>query len=76
MDQRRIIKKIFENKPEGSRRMGRPTRRWRWLQAVGKDIQEIKVKRWRQRAVDREEWASVIKQATALRGPHSREVCK
>ena len=29
----------------------------------------MKVKRWRQKAVDREEWASAIKQAKAVRGP-------
>jgi len=30
---------------------------------------EMKVKRWRQTAVDKEEWAFVIKEAEALRGP-------
>ena len=29
----------------------------------------MKVKRWRQKAMDREEWASVIKEAKAVRGP-------
>jgi hypothetical protein len=33
---------------------------------VEKDLCEIKVKRWRQKAVDREEWASVIKEVKAL----------
>jgi len=28
MDQRRRVKKIFESKPEGSRRRGRPGLRW------------------------------------------------
>jgi hypothetical protein len=28
-----------------------------------------RVKRWRQKAVDREDWESVIKEAKALRGP-------
>jgi hypothetical protein len=43
MDQGRRVKKIFENKPEGSRRRGR--RRMRWLEDVEKDIREMKVKR-------------------------------
>ena len=43
MDQGRTVKKIFENKPEGSRRRGR--RRMRWLEDVEKDIREMKVKR-------------------------------
>jgi len=34
----------------------------------------MKVKRWRQKAVDREECVSVIKEAKALRGPYSRGV--
>jgi hypothetical protein len=43
MDQGSIFKKIFESKPEGSRRRGRP--RMRWLQAVRKDTREMKFKR-------------------------------
>ena len=39
----------------------------RWLEHVG--LREVKVKRWRQKAVDREEWASVIKESSALRRP-------
>jgi hypothetical protein len=34
----------------------------------------MKLKRWRQKAVDRGEWASVILEAKALRGPQSQEV--
>jgi hypothetical protein len=41
----------------------------RWLKVVEKDRQEKNFKRWRQKAVDREEWASVIKEAKVLRGP-------
>jgi hypothetical protein len=44
MDQGRMVKKIFESKLEGRRRKGRP--RCRWLEDVGKDIREMKVKRW------------------------------
>jgi hypothetical protein len=33
------------------------------------DLREMKVKRWLQKATDREEWASVIKVAKAERGP-------
>jgi len=53
MDQERTAKKIFESKPEGNRRMGRP--RMRWLEDGEKDLREMKVKRWQQKAVDRGE---------------------
>jgi hypothetical protein len=39
-----IIKKIFEGKPEGRRRIGRP--RLRWLEAIENYLWEMKVKRW------------------------------
>jgi len=40
----------------------------RWLEDVEKDLQEMKVKRRRQKKVDKEEWASVIKEARVVRG--------
>jgi len=73
-DQGRTVQKISESKPEGSRRIGRP--RLRWLKDVGKDLREMKFKRWRRKAVDREEWASVIKGVKAVRGTKSRGVLK
>jgi hypothetical protein len=35
---------------------------------VEKDLSEMRVKRWRQKAVGGEEWASVLKEAKAIRG--------
>jgi len=67
MDQGRTVKKISESKPEGNRRRGRP--RMRWLEDTEKGLREVNVKRRQQKTVDREEWASVIKRAKALRGP-------
>ena len=72
MDHGRVVKKIFDSKPEGRRRMGRP--RSRWLEDTAKDLCEMQVKRWRQKAVDREEWASVIKGAEACRESQSQGV--
>jgi hypothetical protein len=37
---------------------------------------EMKVNRWRQKAVNRERWAYVIKELKALRGPWSQAVSK
>jgi len=41
---------------------------------VEKDLREMKVKRWQQKAVRREEWVSVIKQTMSFRGPQSQGV--
>jgi len=38
----------------------------RWLDDVEKGVWEVKIKRWRQKTVDREEWASLIKDAKAV----------
>ena len=62
-DQGRRAKKMSETKEERSRRRGRPG--LSWLENVEKDLREMKAKRWRQKAVDRKEWASVIKEAKA-----------
>jgi len=53
--------------------MGRPG--MRWTEDGEKDLRET-VKRWRQKAVDRREWASEIKEAMALRGSKGRGVSK
>jgi len=46
----------------------------RWLEEIEKDVLEMKVTKRRHGAVDREEWASVIKEANPLRGPKSQGV--
>jgi hypothetical protein len=51
---------------EGSRR-AKP--RLRWLEDVQKELHDTKFKRWQQKAVNREETASVIKEAEDPRGP-------
>jgi len=66
MNQGRIVKKIFVNKPEGSRRRGRP--RLRWLEDVEKNLREMKVKRLRQKAVSRKKWAFIITEAKVVIG--------
>jgi len=66
MDQGRTVKKIMESKPEGSRRREMP--RMRWLEDVEKDMREMKIKRWRRKAVDREKWTSVTIEVKGFRG--------
>jgi hypothetical protein len=51
MDDGRIVKKLFESKPEERRKMGRL--RWRWLKDVEKIPRGMKFKRRRRKPVDR-----------------------
>jgi hypothetical protein len=62
MDQGKTVK-IFESKLEKSR-WGRP--RFKWLEDEEKALGEMMVKKWRQNAVDKEEYANVIKKTKAL----------
>jgi hypothetical protein len=63
----RGVKWIFEYKPGGRRRVGRP--RSRWIDGVENDLRTILVKRWRTVAKDREEWRRIVREARALHGP-------
>jgi hypothetical protein len=48
-----IVNKVFESKLEGSRRRGR--HRVRWLEDVEKVLRQVRIRTWRQKAVDGEE---------------------
>jgi transcription termination factor 2 len=68
MNETRSVKKIFERKLEGRRGKGRP--RLRWINDVEGDLRKLGMKQWRTNALDREEWASIIREAEAkLKGP-------
>ena len=68
MNETRFVKKISKGKLEGRRGKGRP--RLRWRDYVEDDLRKLGVKRWRTKALDREEWASIIREAkTKLKGP-------
>jgi len=57
MNETRFVKKSFEGKLEGRRGRGRP--RLRWINDVEDDLSKLGVKRWRTKALNREEWASI-----------------
>jgi hypothetical protein len=63
MNETSTVKKIFEEKPRGRRGRGRP--RLRWFDDVEDDLRNTGIKRWRIKALDRVEWASIIKEAEA-----------
>jgi hypothetical protein len=60
MDDKRMVKSVFLGKPEGRRNPGRP--RLRWLDWVEDDLKTLAVRRWREMAEDREEWAIILKE--------------
>jgi hypothetical protein len=60
----------LEGKPGGGKKKGR--HRLRWMDGVQSGLRKIGVKRWRTRALDRIEWASVMREAKAkLKGLYS-----
>jgi hypothetical protein len=63
MNETRVARKILDDKPGGKRRRGRP--RLRWTDDVEADLRNMGIKRWRTEALNREEWASIIKEAKA-----------
>jgi hypothetical protein len=63
MNETRTVKRIFEEKLGGRRGRGRP--RLRWTDDVEDDLRNIGIKRWTIKALDRVEWASIIKEAKA-----------
>jgi hypothetical protein len=63
MDEIRVARKILHDKPGGKRKRGRP--RLRWLDDVEADLRSMGIKRWRTKVLNREEWASIIKEAKA-----------
>jgi hypothetical protein len=68
MNETRCVKKIFEGKLEGRRGRGRS--RVRWIDDVEDDLRKLGGKQWRAKVLDREEWASIIREAKAkLKGP-------
>ena len=54
MEDDRMPKKIFTQELEGSRRRGRPRKRWK--EEEERDLQVLGVRRWRELVADRKKW--------------------
>jgi hypothetical protein len=63
----RSKKKLYSNKPESLRLVGRP--RKRWLDEVEQNLKQMVVRGWRRRAQNRDEWRSILKEVKVLHGP-------
>jgi hypothetical protein len=66
MEEDRMIKKVFTQELQGTRRRGRPRRRRR--EKVVRDLQVLGVKRWRELVVDRAKWRGIVRQTKAHSG--------
>jgi len=65
-----LLKKIFNTKLDGVRRVGRPKVRWR--DSVDQDTRTLEVKNWKKVAIDRDEWAKLLKKARDHQGLSSQ----
>ena len=66
----RTLKEIFDTKPDGVRRVGRP-KLW-WEDCVDQGMRMLEVKNWKKVALNRDEWAKLLKKAWAHQGLSSQ----
>jgi hypothetical protein len=66
IEEDRMPKKIFAQELEGTRRRGRPRKRWK--EEVERDLQVMGVRRWRELVGDKKKWKDVVLQAKAHSG--------
>jgi hypothetical protein len=55
--------RLLKARQDGGEEKGRPV--LRWMDDVELDLRNMDVKRWRRRALDRTEWAFVIRKGKA-----------
>jgi hypothetical protein len=59
MNKDKILKHIFNTKPDGGRKVGRP--KLRWEDGVDQDMRILEVKNWKKVALNSDEWAKLLK---------------
>jgi hypothetical protein len=70
MDNDSTLQKIFNTKQDGARRAGNP--KLRWEDGVDQDMRILGVKNWKKVALNRDEWAQLLKKARAHQGLSSQ----
>jgi hypothetical protein len=65
-----FIDLIFNTKLYGERSVGRPKLRWKY--GVDQDMRILGVKNWKKVALNRDEWAQLLKKARAHQGLSSQ----
>jgi len=66
MEEDRMPKNTFTQEMEGTRRRGRPRKRWK--EEVERDLQVQGVTRWRELVADRKKWKDIVRQLKAHSG--------
>jgi hypothetical protein len=70
MDNNRTVKKVFNTKPMGTRKVGRS--KLRWEDDVIQDIKTLGVKNWRNVAMEKESWQKLLRKARSHVGLSSQ----
>ena len=70
MNNDRTLKKIFNTKPDGARSAGRP--KLLWEDGVDQGTRILGVKNWKKFALNRDEWAKLLKKARVQQGLSSQ----
>ena len=66
IEEHRMSKNIFTQELEGTRKRGRPRKRWK--EEVERYLQVLGVRRWRELVADRKKWKDIVRQAKAYSG--------
>lgn len=63
----RVVKSVLNRGAVTKRRRGRPKEKW--LNSVVKDLFQLGIKDWQEKAVDRKQWRTIVYEAMGLLGP-------
>jgi len=66
MEEYRMPKRILTQELEGTRRRGRPRKRWK--EEAERDLQVLGVRRWRELVAVRKKWKDIVRQAKTHSG--------